>query len=81
MQLDLVQESWQELKRYINTMDRSDAAEGLVSVLIENGIDAEDIRDTFTSDSDIKAALSGYVDDDDQEDEDNDYQELDFGDD
>lgn len=81
MQLDLVQESWQELKRYINTMDRPDAAEGLVSVLIENGIDAEDIRETFPSDGDIKAALSGYVDDDVSDDDEDNYQELDFGDD
>lgn len=78
MQLDLVQESWQELKRYINTMDRPDAAEGLVSVLVENGIEAEDIRAAFIDDADIKSALSMYVDD---TEDDEDYPELDFGDD
>jgi hypothetical protein len=79
MQLDLVQESWQELKRYINTMDRPDAAEGLVSVLIENGIDAEDIHTAFGSDSDIRSALSPYLDDKDTEEDD--YDELNTDDD
>lgn len=76
MQLDLVQESWQEIKRYINTMDRPDAAEGLISVLIENGIDAESIQTAFGSDADIRSALSPYLDDTDfdgpdEEDDDN----------
>lgn len=63
MDLDLVYESWQELRKFINTMDRSDAAEGLVSVLIENGIAAEDIQTIFGSDADIRSALSMYIDD------------------
>ena len=80
MQLDLVQESWQELKRYINTMDRPDAAEGLVSVLVENGIAAEDIQQAFGSDADIRSALSPYLDDQ-NDDEEDDYNELNFDDD
>ena len=67
MQLDLVQESWQELRKFINTMDRPDAAEGLVSVLVENGVAAEDIHTAFGSDSDIRSALSPYLDVDDIE--------------
>ena len=67
MELDLVQESWQELKRYINTMDRSDAAECLVSVMIENGVAAEDIHTAFGSDKDVLSALSPYLDDEDTE--------------
>lgn len=78
MELDLVQESWQELKRFINTMDRPDAAEGLVSVLVDNGVSAEDIQATFGSDSDIRTALSPYLDDELPED---DYDELNFDDD
>ena len=78
MELDLVQESWQELKRYINTMDRPDAAEHLVSVLVENGVAAEDIQVAFGSDSDIRSALSPYLDDDDAEEDD--YDELNFDD-
>ena len=78
MQLDLVQESWQELRKFINTMDRSDAAEGLVSVLVENGVAAEDIHTAFGSDSDIRSALSPYLDKDTEEDA---YDELNFDDD
>lgn len=81
MQLDLVQESWHELRKYINTMDRSDAAEGLVSVLVENGVAAEDIQAAFGSDADIRSALSMYLDDTGDDDEDNDYDELNFDDD
>ena len=81
MQLDLVQESWQELKRYINTMDRPDAAEGLVSVLIENGIDAEDIHAAFGSDNDIRSALAPYLDDTDTEEDDYDEPNIDDDDD
>jgi hypothetical protein len=80
MELDLVQESWQELRRYINTMDRPDAAEGLVSVLVENGIAAEDIQQAFGLDADIRSALSLYLDDQDDE-QDDDYGELNFDDD
>lgn len=69
MNLDLVYESWQELRKFINTMDRSDAAEGLVSVLIENGIAAEDIHTTFGSDADVRSALGMYIDDQDIEEE------------
>jgi len=80
VQLDLVQESWQELRKFINTMDRPDAAEGLVSVMIENGIAAEDIHAAFGADSDIRSALSPYLDDEDTN-EDDDYDELNFDDD
>jgi hypothetical protein len=81
VELDLVQESWQELKKYINTMDRPDAAEGLVSVLVENGVAAEDIQTAFGNDPDIRSALSMYLDDTGADDEDNDYDELNFDDD
>ena len=81
VQLDLVQESWQELKKYINTMDRPDAAEGLVAVLVENGVAAEDIQTAFGNDPDIRSALSMYLDDTGADDEDNDYDELNFDDD
>lgn len=77
MDLDLVSESWQELRKFINTMDRSDAAEGLVSVLIENGAAAEDIQSVFGSDADIRAALSVYIDDQDNQDDDDYDQDID----
>ena len=57
-------EIWSELKRYVNTVDRSEAAETIVSILIDHDSDIEDIRDAFKSDSDIKRALTVYLDND-----------------
>jgi hypothetical protein len=74
MSVELSKEIWDELKRYVNTVDRDEAAETLVSVLIDNDIDADDIKSTFKSDSDVKRALTSYLkdhaDDDDYDDED-----------
>ena len=57
-------EIWSELKRYVNTVDRADAAETIVSILIDHDSDIEDIRDAFKSDRDIKRALTVYLDND-----------------
>ena len=60
----VVSELWTELKRYINTVDRAEAAETLVSVLIDHDSDVEDIVNAFKGDRDIKAALTAYLDND-----------------
>ena len=57
-------EIWSELKRYVNTVDRNEAAETVVAILIDNDCDVDDIKDTFKSDTDIKRALTAYLDDD-----------------
>ena len=57
-------EIWSELKRYVNTVDRADAAETIVSILIDHDSDVEDIRDAFKGDRDIKRALTVYLDND-----------------
>ena len=57
-------EIWSELKRYVNTVDRSEAAETMVAILIDHDCDVEDIRDAFKGDSDIKRALTVYLDND-----------------
>jgi uncharacterized membrane protein YhiD involved in acid resistance len=57
-------EVWNELKRYVNTVDRQEAAETLVAVLIDHDEDVEDIRDAFKHDSDVKRALTAYLDND-----------------
>lgn len=71
----VIGEIWSELKRYMNSVDRADAAETVVSVLVDNDYSAEEIREAFRSDSDIKRALAEYLDTDksDEEDEDDDY--------
>jgi hypothetical protein len=79
MTVELSREIWDEIKRYINTVDRDEAAETLVSVLIDNDVDADEIKSTFKSDAEIKRALASYLKDheddeelqnDDEEDED-----------
>ena len=63
----LASEIWSELKRYINTVDRDEAAETLVAVLVDHDIDADEIRDAFKGDSEVKRALTSYLDDTDDE--------------
>jgi hypothetical protein len=61
MSADVAAEIWGELRRYINTVDRDEAAETVVAVLIDNDHDADEIRNAFKGDSDIKRALAAYV--------------------
>jgi hypothetical protein len=79
MSLDLASEIWTELKRYIGSVDRSEAADVLVNLLVDHDHDADEIRSAFKGDSDVKQALQVYSDseaddvDDDYEDEDDEY--------
>jgi hypothetical protein len=72
MSVELAKEIWDELKRHVNVVDRDDAAETLVSVLIDNDCNADDIKSVFKTDSAVKVALAHYLKDhaDDEEDED-----------
>jgi hypothetical protein len=85
MSVDLASEIWAELKRYVNTVDRDEAAETLVSVLIDNDAAADEIRDAFKGESEVKRALTSYlrdheeeVDDDEDVDEDEDDEYEDY---
>jgi hypothetical protein len=80
MSVELSKEIWDELKRYVNTVDRAEAAETLVSVLIDNDVNADEIKDTFKSDSEVKRALAHYLKDH-EEDEEEDEEEEDYEDD
>jgi hypothetical protein len=83
MSVELSKEIWDELKRYVNPQDRGDAAETLVSVLIDNDVDAAEIKSVFKSDPGVKSALASYLKDhedeidedeiDEDEDDDEDY--------
>jgi hypothetical protein len=61
MSIEVAAEIWGELKRYVNTVDRAEASESVVSVLVDNDYDADDIRTAFKGDSDIKRALVEYL--------------------
>jgi hypothetical protein len=60
----IASEIWGELKRFVNTVDRSEAAETVVQILMDNDSDVEDIRTAFKGDTDIKRALTAYLDND-----------------
>jgi hypothetical protein len=78
MSVELSKEIWDELKRYVNVVDRADAAETLVSVLIDNDADADEIKSVFKTDSEIKRALTSYLkdhEDEIDEDEDDEFEE------
>ena len=79
MSVDLAFELWNELKRYINSIDRTEAADSLVNLLVDNDYDIENIRALFKSDPDVKRALKSYLDDieeDLDEDDEDEYDET-----
>jgi hypothetical protein len=81
MSVELSKEIWDELKRYVNTVDRDEAAETLVSVLIDNDVDADEIKSTFKSDGEVKRALAHYLKDheeEEDEEDDEDYEDDDY---
>jgi hypothetical protein len=85
MSESIASEIWGELKRYVNTVDRAEAAETVVQILMDNDSDIDAIKNAFKSDSDIKRALTAYLDNDndyadDEDDEDNIDEELDWED-
>jgi hypothetical protein len=83
MSVELSKEIWDELRRYVNVVDRDEAAETLVSVLIDNDASADEIKSVFKNDSEVKRALASYLkdhedeeeefDDEDEDDDDEDY--------
>jgi hypothetical protein len=81
MSVELSKEIWDELKRYVNPQDREEAAETLVSVLIDNDVDAPDIKTVFKNDSEVKAALASYLKDHAEEEEEEDFVDEDDEDD
>lgn len=67
MSVELSREIWNEIKRYVNTVDRDEAADTLVAVLIDNDVDADEIKSAFKSDSEVKRALASYLKDHEEE--------------
>jgi len=57
-------EIWGELKRFVNTVDRTEAAVTVVQILMDNDSDVDSIRAAFVGDRDIKTALTTYLDND-----------------
>ena len=61
MSIEVLSAAWAELKRYINVVDRIEAAETFINVMVDNDITPDDIRDEFKGDTDIKKALVSYL--------------------
>jgi hypothetical protein len=64
MSAEVASEIWGELKRYVNVVDRLEAAESIVAILIDHDHDVDEIKNAFKGDSDIKKALTAYLDND-----------------
>ena len=82
MSLELIADLWSEIKRYVNTVDRSDAADTLIAVLVDHDYDSADIASVFSHDADVRRALSSYqpVDEDEFDDYDEDDDDLSYDD-
>jgi len=76
MSLSLVSEIWEALQTHIDFNERSDAADTLVTYLIENNYEVDDIKDAF-SDKVITKALKGYAEEHFQEDDYEEYEDTD----
>lgn len=83
MKLDFVAEVWDALRSHIDFNDRTDAADSLINLLIDNNYEAEDIKDAFKGDKEILTALKENLAHQDTEesyedyDEDEDHEEWD----
>ena len=75
MHAQVAADIWEELRRFVVGADRGEAAEILVSVLINADEDPEDIRSAFRGDGDVRRALQQYLDTDQgvEDDEEEDY--------
>jgi hypothetical protein len=62
--LPLVVEVWNVIKESIIGVDRVGVADNVVSLLIDHGLDADDIRKAFRGDGDIAEALKFYLESD-----------------
>ena len=77
MNLDFVAEVWDALRSHIDFNDRSDAADSLVNLLIDNNYEAEDIKDAFRGEKEVLTALKEYMAQHDTDDSYEDYDEDD----
>lgn len=62
--LTLAKEIWYELVGFIDHPDRQDAADSLMSILIDSDIAPADIRETFKGDEWISDSITNHLKDD-----------------
>ena len=78
MKLDFVAEVWDALRTHIDFNDRSDAADTLINLLIDNNYETDDIKDSFRGDKEVLKALKGYAEEHFQEDDYEEFEEEDL---
>lgn len=78
MSVQLAAEIWNLVRESVPYDDREQLADSLVGILVDHGVDLDDIKYEFNNDSDVLEALKYYVEDAEAEEED--YSE-DYGDD
>jgi len=71
---------WKELKSHLIGGDISAAADDFIHVLLENGIDANEIV-TYALDSDLRSAIREYADEEHFDEEENEWHEYESEDD
>ena len=76
MNLDFISEVWEALRLHVDFNERTEAADTLVNLLIDNNYEIDDIKEAF-KDKDITTALKGYADAHFQEEEYEDYEDDD----
>ena len=60
--IELVAECWDGVKHFLNPMDRADAADTLVTILVDHNVEPADIKEAFRGDKDVKQAVKQYED-------------------
>jgi hypothetical protein len=75
MSLNVIVEVWKALKSEIDEANLPDAAESLVTVLVDNGYDAGEIKDEFRKETHVLNAVKDYVASHEDEEEYEDYEE------
>lgn len=69
MSLEIVAEVWDALRNHIDLSERKDAADTIVNFLVDNGYDADEIKESFRGDKEITKALAYYREQHDTEEE------------
>ena len=71
--VEVLSEMYTILKQYIPSKDRQEAADNLMSVMVDMLGDRE-LKEFGTTDAILKRALKEYVDEDDVDDDDDEYE-------
>jgi hypothetical protein len=74
IEVEVLVEAYTILKQYIPSKDRQEAADNLMSVMVDMLSD-HDLKEFGTADNTLKKALKEYSTDDDQEQEDEDNED------